>query len=392
MDIFSDAVRRDPYPLYDQLRGRAPAFRVPPPFDAWMLFDYESVKRVLSDHETISSQVPAPKHWFLFTDPPNHTKLRGLIAQAFTPRMIANLEPLIVYLSRQLLDEVIERGEMDLVADYAVPLPMQVLAAVAGIPQSEWPTYKRWSDTILKLSYTRSGGPEADQSLADYMGVHAEMGTWLEDAMRERGAKGGDDLLTRLMDAEVNGERLSPDEILGFLELLIVAGQETTSDLISNAVLSLLEHPDQLSLLRNQPNLLPTAIEEVLRFRSPLQWTMRTPRVNVVIHGRTIEPGKLVLAVMGSANRDPRQFANPDHFDIRRSPNPHVAFGHGVHFCLGASLSRLEAKVALPDLLTRLHHLERADCGAWEPRKALHVFGPDRLPVRFDASKSGSAS
>src|SRR5262249_16036169 len=157
MDFFSDAVRRDPYPLYDQMRRTSPVFHVPPPFDAWLVFDYDGVKRSLSDHGAVLSSVPAPRNWFIFFDPPRHTKLRGLISRAFTPRLVANLEPRIRELSRQLLDEVIERGEMDLAPEFSIPLPMKVIARMIGIPDADWPRFKRWSDGILKLSYGRLG-------------------------------------------------------------------------------------------------------------------------------------------------------------------------------------------------------------------------------------------
>jgi len=179
---------------------------------------------------------------------------------------------------------------------------------------------------------------------------------------------------------------LTHEEILGFFQLLLVGGQETTTNLIDNAILCLLEQPDQLALLRERMELLPSAIEEVLRYRSPFQWIMRTPREPVELGGQMMRPGELVLAMVGSANRDSSVFAEPDRFDITRGANPHLAFGHGIHFCMGAPLSRLEARVALTELLTRLEGLELVHPGEWEPRRALHVHGPTRLGVRFAAS------
>ena len=386
MNLFSDDVRRNPYPLYDHLRASSPVLRVPPPFDAWMIFDYDGVKWVLNDHETFSSRVPAPQ-WFIFFDPPAHTKLRSLISRAFTPKMIANLEPRIRELSHELLDQAVKRDEMDLAADFSAPLPMKVIAGMIGIPLADWARYKRWSDVILRLSYTRSGGEEAESALRDFTAVTAEMDGYLADMIHERRQAPQDDLLTRLIEAEVDGERLSPQEILGFFQLLVVAGQETTTNLINNAVLCLLDHPDQLARLRKAPELLPTAVEEVLRYRSPLQWMMRTPRRDIKVCGEQIPAGKLVLPVIGSANRDPRQFPQAAAFDISRDPNPHVAFGHGIHFCLGAALSRIEAKIALSDLLARFKNFELATDQPWEPRQALNVHGPTRLPIRFEADR-----
>ncbi len=218
------------------------------------------------------------------------------------------------------------------------------------------------------------------------------MDEYLAQAIVDRRANPRDDLLTSLIVAEVDGERLSREEILGFFQLLVVAGQETTSDLINNAMLCLLENPDQLARLRAQPGLLPGAIEEVLRYRSPLQWMMRTPRRDIEIHGTRIPAGTLVLPLIGSANRDPRVFSEPHRFDIARDPNPHVAFGHGVHFCLGAALSRMEARIALGGLLARFDSFELSDPSPWPPRRALHVHGPDRLPMRFRRPHSGGVS
>ncbi len=392
MNLFTDEVRRNPFPVYSQLRAASPLLRVPPPFDGWMIFDYESVKWALNDQDTFSSRVPAPPNWFIFLDPPTHTRQRGLISRAFTPRMIANLEPRIRELSDALLDRAVERGELDIAAGFSVPLAMQVIAGMIGIPLSDWARYTRWSDTILRLSYTRSGGEEAATALKDFRAVTVEMSAYIAQMIEQRRADPQDDLLTRLIEAEIDGERLTHDEILGFFQLLVVAGQETTSDLINNAVLTLLEHREVLARLRQTPELLPSAIEEVLRFRSPLQWMMRTPRRDVELHGQTIPKGALVLTMIGSANRDPRQFAEPDRFDIARDPNPHIAFGHGVHFCLGAALSRLEARIALTGLMGRFRDFALASDESWQPRKALHVYGPNSLRIRFEvAGKSAPA-
>jgi cytochrome P450 len=181
----------------------------------------------------------------------------------------------------------------------------------------------------------------------------------------------------------VDGERLSFEEIAGFFQLLVVGGQETTTNLINNAMVCFLDHPNQLALLRWSPELLPQAIEEVLRFRAPFQWVMRTPRHDIEIYGKTIPAGKLVLAMIGSANRDPKIFKDAERFDITRNPNPHIAFGHGIHSCLGAALARMEARIALGDFLARIKNFERASNEPWEPRKALHVHGPSRLPIRL---------
>lgn len=385
MDLFSDAMRRNPFPVYDQVRAAAPVFHVAP-FDLWMVLDYDGVRRGLADHDAFSSDLShAPGHknpgeWFIFFEPPRHNKLRGIISKAFTPRVVAGLEPRIRELSRQLLDEVVERGEADLAAEFAVPLPMRVIAELIGVPAADLPRYKRWSDVILTLANTFTYDEEAARAVAEYRAVTAEMRDWLPGFVAERRAAHQDDLLTRLVEADVDGERLTPGELLGFVQLLLVGGQETTANLINNAVLCLVEYPDQLARLRAAPELLPSAIEEVLRYRSPVQWMLRATRRDVEMHGRTVPAGKLVLMMIGAANRDPKQFPDAGRFDIARQPNPHIAFGHGIHSCLGAPLARLEARIALADFLERVRDFALASD---EPWKALHVHGPSRLPIRF---------
>jgi cytochrome P450 len=362
-------------------------FYAPPPFDGWLLFDYESVKWALTDHQVFSSRVPAPRHWFIFFDPPAHSKLRGLISCAFTPRSVANLEPNITELSRRLLDQATERGEMDVALDFSIPLPMKVIASMIGIPAADWSRFTRWSDSMLKLSYARSGGDEAQEAGREFTAVSAEMNEYLGAMIAQRRAAPEDDLLTRLIEAEVDGERLSQEEILGLFQLLLIGGQETTTNLINNAILCFLENPDQLARLRAAPDLMRSAIEEVLRYRSPLQWVMRTPRRDITVHGQTIAAGKLVLPVIGSANRDPKLFKDANRFDITRDPNPHIAFGHGIHSCLGAALARMEARIALSHFLARVTNFELASKEPWVPRRALHVHGPTRLPIRFEPKK-----
>lgn len=387
LDLFSDDMRRNPYPAYALLRQSAPVFHFAPT-DVWLILDYEGVKRALVDHDAFSSNLAYaaghgnPGEWFIFFDPPRHTKLRALIAKAFTPRVVANLEPRIRAMSRQLLDETIERGEMDLAVDFAVPLPMRVIAELLGVPAADWPRYKRWSDSILKIANTISPD-EAAQTIEEYRAVTAEMRGVLPEWIAEGRAAHRDDLLTRLALAEVDGERLTEPELLGFVQLLLVGGQETTANLINNAVLCFLDNPDQLARLRAAPELLPSAIEEVLRYRSPLHWMPRATRHAVELHGQVIPAGKLVLPLIGSANRDPQQFRDADRFDITRSPNPHLAFGQGIHACLGAPLARLEGRIALTDFLERVQDFALASAEPWPPRTAFGVHGPSRLPIRF---------
>jgi cytochrome P450 len=356
-----------------------------------MVFDYEGVRRALSDLDAFSSRAAPPGggalDWLIFFDPPRHTKLRALISRAFTPRSVAALEPRIRELSRELLDRTVERGAMDLASDFAVPLPMMVIAEMLGVPAADRPRFVRWNDAVLGMIYTVAGGEGAARAVRDFGAATAEMAPYLTDLLARGRAAPRDDLLSRLAGAEVDGERLTEKEILSFFQLLLVAGSETTTNLINNAVLCFVENPDQLARLRAAPELLPSAIEEVLRYRSPLQAIFRQTRRDVEVHGRVIPAGKLVLAMVGSANRDPRQFPEPRRFDVARDPNPHVAFGHGPHFCLGAPLARLEGRIALADFLERVKGFRPASDEPWEPRQAFHVHGPSRLPIRFEPGR-----
>jgi cytochrome P450 len=409
--LFSDEMRRNPYPVYQQLRSASPVFH-DPASGLWMIFDYDGVRRALTDVESFSSKYGPD--WLIFADPPRHTKLRAIISKAFTPRSIASLEPRIRDLARELLEGAIagrsairaaptgdspqigsantnERQEFDVATDFAVPLPMMVIAEMIGIPLGDRARFKRWSDVILKMSYTIGRRDEEAAAAAnDFMAVTDEMDEYLAKILGARRtnaadpshADADDDLLSRLIDAEVDGERLSREEILGFFQLLLLAGSETTTNLINNAILCFIEHPEQLARLRGAPELLPAAIEEVLRFRSPLQWVYRLTRRDVELHGQAIPAGRLVLTMIGAANRDVRHFPDPDRFDIARQPNAHLAFGHGMHFCLGAPLGRLEARIALAELLARFDGFELVGDEPWPPRQGLHVLGPTRLPIR----------
>jgi cytochrome P450 len=347
-----------------------------------MLFDYDNVKRALTDHSTFSSR-NGPVDWMIFLDPPRHNKLRSLISQAFTPRSVSNMEPVIKRLSKELLDKQVGCSQMDLAADYAVPLPMMVIASMLGVPAADQPKFIKWNDAILKMSYTVPGGAGVAAVVEDFKTATFEMSVYLAEQLAQRTTAPREDLLTRLLQSELDGQRLAAQEILGFFQLLLLAGSETTTNLINNAILCFIEHPAELERLKSHPELLPSAIEEVLRYRAPLQWMFRIPTRDLEIAGQTIPKGKVVLCMIGSANHDQKYFNDPDRFVISRNPNPHLAFGHGAHFCLGAPLARLEAKIALTDLLSRLEKFELAEAEPWEPRAGLHVHGPTRLPIKF---------
>jgi cytochrome P450 len=374
--MFTEEMRRDPQRFYKQL---GPLF-YDQARDLWMVLDYAGVKRALTDHETFSSNAAPARNvsfeWLLFMDPPRHEKLRAIILKAFTPRSIAALEPRIVEITRGLLQPLLARGEMDLCADFAAPLPMMVIAEMIGLPVEDWQKLTRWSHTLMNLASTIAGTAEASRAASQaFVAANQEMRGYFAALCQARRAEPRDDLITRLVAAE-----LGEDELLRFLQLLLAAGTETTTNLIDNAVLSFVENPQQLARLTCDN--LPQAIEEVLRYRSPGQIMFRATRREVELHGRRIPAGKMLLVGVGAANRDPAVFADPDRFDIGRDPNPHLAFGHGIHFCIGAPLARLEGRVALGELLFRLREIRIT--APWQPRQAFHVHGPERLPIAFN--------
>lgn len=384
MNSLLNALRRNPFPLHSIFRRVAPVFHVPGR-DIWMLFEYETVKRALHDPAVFSSRAAppggAPLDWMIFMDPPTHTKLRAIVMRTFTPRAIASLEPRIHRIAHELLDAVIDHGAMDLVADFAAPLPLLVISEMLGVPATDRALLSRWSDAILHLSDTIAGGERAARATATYRAAKQEMQPYIERQVAERRVAPRDDLLTRLANASVDGEALTGEEILSFFQLLLLAGSETTTHLISNAMLCFMAHPDQMARVHAERSLLPAAIEEVLRFRTPVQMVFRSTTSEVALRGRSIPAGQLVLLIMTSANRDPRQFRRAGCFDIDRTPNPHIAFGHGIHFCLGSALARLEATVALTALLDRMRDVRHA--GAWKPSTGWNVHGARSLPIRF---------
>ncbi len=356
-----------------------------------MVFDYAHVRRVLTEHETFSSRAAPPGgqplDWLIFQDPPRHPKLRALVQRAFTPRAIAAMESRIHALASGLLDVATTGERMDVAVDLAAPLPMMVIAEMLGIPLDDRPRLQRWSDAVLALSDTvSSAGRDAERAVATFRAASAEMRDYVDRVVRARRAVPTDDLLSRLVHAEVDGERLADADILGFFQLLLVAGSETTTNLVGNAVLCLTEHPALVPRLRAAPDLLPPFIEEVLRHRSPVHVMFRRTTRASELRDRVVPDGALVLAVIGAANRDPAQFADADRFVATRDPNPHLAFGHGAHFCLGAWLARLEGRIALACLLARIRRMELVADAPWQPRKAFHVHGPASLPIRFVAS------
>ena len=376
----------NPFPWYRLMRETQPVY-FNPQYHYWQVFRYEDVQRVLSDYTSFSSvfgggeQGADPLSSSLISmDPPRHRQLRNLVTQAFTPRSVARLSERITSIVNQLLDQVAATGatgateatgHMDIIDDLAYPLPVIVIAEMLGIPQEDRPRFKVWSDAVVGASYPEEGNPQA------------EMSAYFLNMIAQRSRERKDDLISALLDAQIEGQHLNQLELLGFCVLLLVAGNETTTNLIGNALLCFDEHPEVMEQLRAEPELLPGAIEEVLRYRSPVQFMYRRAAANVTIRDQEIQPGQMVLAWIGSANRDEAQFPNPDHFDIRRTPNRHIAFGHGIHFCLGAPLARLEARIALTALLERFYDIKRVPGVPLEATGSDMLFGVKHLPITF---------
>jgi cytochrome P450 len=386
MKLFAEELRRDPYRLYAELRRGGSNVVHMDDLGFSMVLDYDGVRRGLGDPETFGSNIAAARgkvlEWLPFLDPPRHTQLRAVVNHAFAPRSIAALEDRIRALSGALADRLIAAGdEVDLVAGFAQPLPMLVIAELLGLPQEDWHRLVAWSERVVTLSdkALQGGAASAEEAFA---AAHAEIGAYLDAHVEERRRQPADDLLTRLVQAKVDGPGFTKTELLHFFDLLLVAGTETTMNLISNAIICLADNPAELARLRADPALLPLAIEEVLRYRSSVQAAFRVTRRAVELGGRELPPGRFVLFMLGAANRDGAHFPEPDRFDVGRTPNPHLAFSHGIHFCVGAALARLEARIALADLLARMATFELATT-SWPSHAAFHIHGPLSLPIRF---------
>ncbi|MGF7029504.1 cytochrome P450 [Paenibacillus mucilaginosus] len=390
-------ILRNPYPIYEMMRASQPVMYIEP-MRFWSVFRFDHVRTVLSDSARFSSaggrppasqETPAPGQRdgfsLITTDPPRHTQLRSLVNQAFTPKAVAALEPRIAELAHELLDRVAGTGKIDLIQDFAYPLPVIVIAELLGIPSGDRDRFKHWSDEVVASADTLIGG-----SASGSLQAHREMNEYFSRIIAERRKAPKDDLISALIAAEEGDFHLSEGDILSFCALLLVAGNETTTNLIGNAVLTLLEHPEELAKLRSRPELLPSAIEEVLRFRSPVQAMFRTANEDVELGGQVIPAGSRVVAFIGSANRDEEKFPDAARFDIERTPNGHIAFGHGIHFCLGAPLARLEARIALAAVLDRLPELARVNDEPLTPARGFIVHGVSSMPLRFLPQEQGS--
>jgi cytochrome P450 len=371
--VISNAGRfSNPFPWYAKMRCESPVF-----YDAeqqsWMVFRYEDVKYIFANWQLFSSKVPHPPEQtdftqsLNFTDPPKHRSLRSLVAKVFTTRRVEELAPRITQITHELIDQVQAQHRMDFVHDLAIPLPVIVIAEILGVPVADRADFKRWSDGIVVLD------PAALKAMADYF----------RHLLEERRKQPGKDLISDLIAAHEAGETLTAQELVDFCIVLLVGGNETTTNLLGNAILCFHEYPAAYERLKREPNLLPLTIEEVLRYRSSIQGIERFTTVETQLGGQTIPVGQMVTVWMGSANRDAAQFDRAEEFVVDRDPNPHVAFGNGIHFCLGAPLARLEAAILLRAVLERLPNLRIDPAATLEFIPTTTVHGLTSLPVLF---------
>jgi len=392
VNIASPEFKANPFRFYARLRTEAPVYRtkLPDKRNVWLVTRYSDVLSVLKDDrfgkdKAIAQTPPWLPGMFkplvrnmLDVDAPDHTRLRGLVQKVFLPRLIENLRQRIQDLTDGLLNRVQTRGRMDLIGDYALHIPTTIIAEMLGVPVKDRLKFHRWSSAAISSSSSRWGILVALPHGVAFL-------RYLQRLAKARRANPEDDLVTALVRVEEAGDKLSEDELLAMIFLLLVAGHETAVNLIGNGMLALLQNPGELEELRSNPSLIKSAVEELLRYNGPLETaTERYTREDTAVADVTIPRGELVLAVLASANRDERQFEHADSLDLRREPNPHVAFGYGVHYCLGASLARLEGQIAIATLLRRMPDTRLATAAnglRW--RRGLVLRGLESLPVAF---------
>ena len=416
-DPFSREDQADPYPHYARLREQAPVHRLEGP-GFYLVSRYQDVAFVLKSPELFSSRAMMQmmmsgmssgitnvgsggldagalelirdllegmpfspmeilaRPSVIASDPPNHQRLRSLVNRGFTPRRIGALEPRVREIAREAIDAMLRKDEIDLVADLTIPLPVRVISELLGVETERQEDFKRWSDSLVSGATGSSSGTRPEAMLASFK----EFNAYMMEAIERRRAEPGDDLISVLVAAEGGEAGLTPSETLMFTVLLLVAGNETTTNLMGNALNALLDHPDQLERVRRDPRRIPAMIEETLRYESPVQFLFREATQDVELAGSTIPQGAIVLPAFGSANRDEAQFPEADRFDIERDARGHLAFGFGIHFCLGASLARLEARVGFEELLSRVAKFERREPEV-EYVDSFLLRGLQRLPL-----------
>lgn len=405
LNPFIPAVTSDPYTYYRRYREQDPVHwgvsSNPNLEGAWYIFRYEDVMKVMEDRrfgrEYIKREdvetTPVPtaystfltmvSKWIVFREPPDHTRLKSLVSKAFTPKVVENLRPYVYQIADSLLDKVHSRGEMDLVEEYAFPLPIMVIATMLGANPEDHQLFRQWALALQNASASRLKPPpeiyeKAEQASVDFI-------NYFKPIIENRRANPQEDLISNLVKAADEGDKLTDEEIVATCTHLLTAGHETTVNLIAKGILALLQNPSQLQKLRSHPEYMPNAVEEIIRYDTPIQMVTRWAYADIEIGGQQIKRGDSVGIMLGSANRDPMRFNNPDIFDIQREDTKNAGFGGGIHYCLGSTLARAEGQIALNVLLNRLPDLhlvsEKID---WANNIIFH--GPNHLPVAFRKS------
>jgi cytochrome P450 len=386
----SPEAQENPFPYYSSLRQRQP-IKWLEPLNAWAISRYQDVDFAIRNPQIFSSAKwigqslgdlnPAPEvSWMIETDPPDHSRLRKLVSKAFTPRTVSLLGPRIRAIAEELLAPLRAADEFDFVRAFSSTLPVIVIAEMLGIEPNHRADFRRWSDNVVHAT----SRPSTETERAAVRRTNDEMRAYFQDAIARRRKDPGDDLLTALVQAEEDRQVLTSQEVLAMAMLLLVAGNETTMNLLGNTALALLAHPEAQAMVRRDRALVPQLVEEVLRYDSPVQIVFRRTTRKVELSGTTIPGEATVFVLLGSANRDETKFPDPDRFDLKRDASEHLAFGFGTHFCLGAGLARLEAKVALEEFLYSCPPFV-GDAKRVERVQSLVIRGPRRLPLRFPA-------
>lgn len=386
-EFFSRDFTQNPYPVYEKLRQNDPIHRVLFPHGdfGWIITRYEDAVEVLKDNrfskDVIKRYGPDQDNIFvhnmLFSDPPDHRRLRGLVQKAFTPRLIEGMRSHIQDIADDLLDNLNSQDKMNLIDEFAFPLPIIVISEILGVPLEDQDKFRLWSNSIIDATSEENSEvfEKHAKEFIDYLNA------WFAKVREQP----GDDLISQLVVAEESGEQLTEKELLGVVALLIIAGHETTVNLIGNGILALLEHPEQRELLIKRPELIHNAVEEMLRYNGPVEFsTSRWASEDIEFHGHHIAEGELVIVALDSANRDEAKFKDADVFDITREKSAHLAFGKGIHLCLGAPLARLEGEIAINTLIRRFPDMQlQADVNELEWRPGMIVRGVKEIPVQL---------
>ncbi|MBD2202668.1 cytochrome P450 [Calothrix sp. FACHB-1219] len=405
LNPFLPKVTSDPYTYYRLYREQDPVHwgvsSNPNLSGAWYVFRYEDVMKVMEDRrfgrEFIKREdvetTPVPtayqtfltmvSKWIVFREPPDHTRLKSLVAKAFTPKVVENLRPVVYEIADSLLDKVHARGEMDLVEEYAFPLPIMVIATMLGANPHDHPLFRQWALALQNASASRLKPPPEVYEKAEK--ASQEFIDYFKPIIADRRANPQEDLISNLVKAADESDKLTDEEIVATCTHLLTAGHETTVNLIAKGVIALLQNPQAYKLLRSHPELAPNAIEEIIRYDTPIQMITRWAYADIEIGGQLIKRGDSLGIMLGSANRDPAQFKNPEVFDIQREDIKHCGFGGGIHYCLGSTLARAEGQIAINVLLNRLPELRLASENIdWANNIIFH--GPNHLPVTFTKS------